>query len=453
MRKIFTRLIESEETKVEDVLKGALFVLILLSAVGAPLFFWFGPRTNILEILTIILFLSSLGLWYLANKGFFAAVKIGVVILFFTIVSVALFAEFGTIRTASTGSYMLVIAITAVLFLGNGRAIFSVFLASLAAVIILYTRERNQPPLVLNSSLGQELLVYFIQYSILTAILYYATRGFIQALQKLRKLNSELDQQVLRRTKELEQANEQLKQQAQELEQLSEYKSKILERATHELRTPLTSLSTYLHILSSGRHGQLSPKQKEHLERCTAETKYLNSLINDLLHLGLTKPSETELKQRNIFKDELVWIVNLIISQHETVLKANHVTVSMECEKLSFPIYSDPERLRHILAILLDNAFKFTSAGKVQLKMYDLDDNCWQILITDSGIGIPTHEQVQVFDPFHQAYNIPQRSRSGLGIGLSIAKQLTFVLGGKITVESQEGKGSTFSVILPRTHY
>jgi signal transduction histidine kinase len=112
------------------------------------------------------------------------------------------------------------------------------------------------------------------------------------------------------------------------------------------------------------------------------------------------------------------------------------------------PLRTDPGKLRLILRNLLSNALKFTEAGSVSLVVTS-EDNGVSIAITDTGVGIPTHALSEIFEPFYQVTDVNEPRRGGVGLGLHIVKRLLDLLGGRITVDSEYGRGSTFTVRLP----
>jgi signal transduction histidine kinase len=115
-------------------------------------------------------------------------------------------------------------------------------------------------------------------------------------------------------------------------------------------------------------------------------------------------------------------------------------------------VLSDVKKLQQIIANLLSNAIKFTSQGGVMVKVESVDKSNWQINVIDSGIGIPSDALSYIFEPFRQVDNSDTRKYKGTGLGLSITKRLAEILGGEIKVESTPGRGSTFTVIMPRTN-
>jgi signal transduction histidine kinase len=118
-------------------------------------------------------------------------------------------------------------------------------------------------------------------------------------------------------------------------------------------------------------------------------------------------------------------------------------------EQIPAKLYADSHRLRQIIVNLVGNAIKFTHEGQVKISMHKVDDKHWKIEVADTGIGIPQDAQKNIFEPFTQAQNAITHENAGIGLGLSITKQLVDLMGGRIRLKSKAGVGSTFTVLLP----
>ncbi|NJL93188.1 MAG: hypothetical protein HC915_05390 [Anaerolineae bacterium] len=120
-------------------------------------------------------------------------------------------------------------------------------------------------------------------------------------------------------------------------------------------------------------------------------------------------------------------------------------------QRLPMTLIGDPARLRQIAINLLSNAFKFTDQGFVQIEVRQHNKNVWKLIVSDSGIGIPSHMQETIFDEFRQADSTSQREHGGTGLGLAIVRKLSMMMGGNVRVNSKVGQGSVFTVFLPLT--
>lgn len=240
-------------------------------------------------------------------------------------------------------------------------------------------------------------------------------------------------------------ARAELEEKARQLELSSRYKSEFLANMSHELRTPLNSLIILSKLLSDNPDGNLTEKQVEFSKTIHSSSCDLLAIINDILDLSKIESGKMNVNPGNVFIKDLAAFVeksfNPIAQEKnldfEVVLK----------EGLPDYIYSDEQRLQQVLTNLLSNAFKFTHQGKVTLKIDPSNklDNQICFAVTDTGIGIPKQKLEFIFQAFQQADGTTSRKYGGTGLGLSISREIAALLGGEINVESEVGKGSTFT--------
>jgi tubulin-specific chaperone A len=283
---------------------------------------------------------------------------------------------------------------------------------------------------------------------------------------KLGERAMELEEQksaIRRKNKELLRAQEQLKLKAQELESASRYKSEFLANMSHELRTPLNSILILSQLLSHNKEGNLSPKQTEAASAINSSGADLLRLINEILDLSKVEAGKVELHLEEM---PLTSMISDLQRVFKGVAVEKGVSFLVEQDQaLPETMLTDTHRLQQVLRNLLSNAFKFTDHGSVTLSIsrpgpeVDLPesipsaDEAICIAVTDMGIGIPEDKQGTIFEAFRQADGSTSRKYGGTGLGLSISRELTKLLGGEIRLRSQEGKGSTFSLILPLRHH
>lgn len=240
---------------------------------------------------------------------------------------------------------------------------------------------------------------------------------------------------------------------AQELAEHSKHKSEFLANMSHELRTPLNSILLLSKLLLKSKSNNLSGEQLKYIDVIQQSGKNLLSLINEILDLSKIESGEMEPSFEAIdFKDLIANISDLFRPIAEEKNLAFSVTVHDNCpEKLE----SDQLRLEQVLRNLLSNAMKFTKEGRVDLDIYtemipgEAADQRIVFSVKDTGIGIPEDKQELVFESFRQADGSTQRKFGGTGLGLSICRQIAELLGGKLTLESTEGNGSTFTLSVP----
>ncbi|RFS18988.1 response regulator [Chitinophaga silvatica] len=269
--------------------------------------------------------------------------------------------------------------------------------------------------------------------------------------EELMQSNHELEE----RSKMLEDKNQiivernlDIQKKAEELELSTRYKSEFLANMSHELRTPLNSILLLSRLLSENHDKNLNNDQVEYASVINNSGKGLLTLIDEILDLSKIESGKMELEFAEV---SIASICNNMQSLFEHIAKDKGLQLSIEVqETVPATIDTDQIRLEQILKNLLSNALKFTAKGDVQLlvKMGDRSDTI-NFVVRDSGIGIPEDKQQVIFEAFQQADGSTRRKYGGTGLGLSISRELAKLLGGKITVSSEPGKGSEFVVTIP----
>jgi HAMP domain-containing protein/signal transduction histidine kinase/DNA-binding response OmpR family regulator len=289
--------------------------------------------------------------------------------------------------------------------------------------------------------------------------------------EELRRTNDELQDKALllvkqkdeveAKNKEVEEARRSLEEKAEQLTLTSKYKSEFLANMSHELRTPLNSLLILAQQLFENAEGNLSEKQVRYAKTIHSCGDDLIQLINDILDLSKV---ESGFISANIAPVRFDEIASFVETTFKPISEAKHLRFTIETDKnLPQFIETDLQRLNQILKNLLSNSFKFTEKGEVRLKIYEANRNWKQgfnanldasqkvvaFAISDTGIGIPQEKQNIIFEAFQQAEGSTSRKYGGTGLGLSISRGLAELLGGTIELESEIGKGSTFTLFLP----
>ena len=236
--------------------------------------------------------------------------------------------------------------------------------------------------------------------------------------------------------------NARLYEKAQEADRL---KSAFLASMSHELRTPLNSIIGFTGILLQGLVGELNPEQDKQLHMVQNSAKHLLELINDVLDI-----SKIEAEQMSIFIEQfdLHALIEQVVRSVTPLADRKHLPLRMEISPQVGQISSDRRRVEQILINLLNNAIKFTDQGEVLLRS-EVNDSFIETRISDTGIGIKEEDLKLLFKPFQQVNTGLSRQYEGTGLGLAICKRLVEKLGGEISVESEWGKGSTFTFSLP----
>ena len=246
---------------------------------------------------------------------------------------------------------------------------------------------------------------------------------------------------------ELEVVGKDLEKKAVELERASRYKSEFLANMSHELRTPLNSILILSQLLSNNKNGNLDDNQIKSATAINSSGEDLLRLINEILDLSKVESGNVELNPEVMTLDSLVEDLKRV---YNPTADQKSISFNIELDReLPDSLITDPHRLQQVLRNLLSNAFKFTNKnGSVNFGMIKDNDKI-RFDVTDSGIGIKKEKQDVVFEAFKQADGSTSRKYGGTGLGLSISKELVNLLGGEIFLKSDEGKGSTFSVLLP----
>ncbi|MBM3110403.1 response regulator [Pseudomonas sp. P66] len=250
-----------------------------------------------------------------------------------------------------------------------------------------------------------------------------------------------------RKNGELNQAQAELQTRAEALQRSSKYKSEFLANMSHELRTPLNSSLILAKLLAENPQENLSEDQVKFAESIYSAGNDLLNLINDILDIAKVEAGKLEVRPETTHVTRLT---EGLQAMFEPLAKDKQLSFSVVVEpEVPATLYTDRQRLEQILKNLLSNAVKFTDAGQVSLNVGWQADMGVVFSVRDSGIGIAADQQQSIFEAFHQADGTTNRRYGGTGLGLSISRDLAELLGGQITVASDLGKGSVFSLILP----
>ena len=229
-------------------------------------------------------------------------------------------------------------------------------------------------------------------------------------------------------------------------EEANKSKDDFLANMSHELKTPLNSINIISDVMIKNKSGNLDEKQIKNLEIVHKCGKDLLYLINDVLDL-----SKLDAKQNHIHNTKIN-LKNFMTSIYEMFLaqiKAKNIELIFKIDDNLDYIYNDQNKIKQIIRNLLSNALKFTEKGKIYFIVKD-DKNNIKIIIQDEGIGIPQDKIEYIFDRFKQLDGSTTRKYGGTGLGLSICKEIITLLNGEIKVTSEQNKGSTFEVIIPK---
>jgi signal transduction histidine kinase len=233
-----------------------------------------------------------------------------------------------------------------------------------------------------------------------------------------------------------------------QLAEASEHKSQFLASMSHELRTPLNAIIglTEMMVSNAARFG--TEKALEPLRRVNAAGTHLLSLINEVLDLSKIEAGKLEL---NLELVNLARLIDEVIGTAGQLAEKNQNRLIVEAQENLGALNADSLRLKQILLNLLSNACKFTKEGEVALRVRKAaDGRDWvELAVADNGIGMTAEQQAKLFQDFTQADSLTARRYGGTGLGLAISRKLARMMGGDVTVTSEPGKGSVFTVRLP----
>jgi len=224
-------------------------------------------------------------------------------------------------------------------------------------------------------------------------------------------------------------------------------KSRILAVVSHDFRTPLGAILGYAEMLKEGMLGSVADAQRAPIERIIANTNQLTELVNDLLDQAQLEAGKITLHVSQFPPSKLRDTIEATMGPKAKEKNLKLITV-ISPEVPSY-VRGDISRLNQVVSNLVGNALKFTKEGEVKVRFFRVDEDHWGIEIADTGPGISQQDQEHIFDPFWQADFSETREHAGMGLGLSIVKQLVQRINGQVSVESQLGKGTKFVITLP----
>jgi len=267
---------------------------------------------------------------------------------------------------------------------------------------------------------------------------------------ELEQTNAQLEEQSMmlaQQRDELTSAQAVLLERATELERANQYKSEFLANMSHELRTPLNSALILAKILSDNKGGNLTPDQVRFARTISSAGNDLLAIINDVLDLSKVEAGKVELRHEPV---QIAELIEQLAGSFQPQAQQKHLGFKTELSAdAPRRLTTDPQRLAQILRNLLSNAVKFTERGEISLRVAAAPGNQLSFAVHDSGIGVSAHQQGIIFEAFRQADGSTHRKYGGTGLGLTISRDLARLLGGDISVQSEPGQGSIFTLCLP----
>ncbi|MEM6763509.1 MAG: ATP-binding protein [Bacteroidota bacterium] len=292
-------------------------------------------------------------------------------------------------------------------------------------------------------SLTYEQMVLAAEVGVVLQIIVFAL-GLGQKFNILQRANKKAMEETLKAREEQLKAQEEANEQLRKADRV---KDEFLANTSHELRTPLNGILGLTEAIHDGVTGPVYPETRKNLEMVIGSARRLSSLVNDLLDFSKLKNYEIQLQRKPV---DIRSLTHIVLQVSRSMVGEKDLVVSMDIAPELPAVSADEDRLQQILYNLVGNAIKFTEEGIVTVKAKQEGDKV-VVSVVDTGIGISPEKQEGIFRSFEQGDGSTERKYGGTGLGLSITRQLVELHGGKISVESEVGKGSTFSFYLPVT--
>src|SRR5882757_1754939 len=236
---------------------------------------------------------------------------------------------------------------------------------------------------------------------------------------------------------------------ALQLREAVDLKSRFLSYMSHEFRTPLASITSMTDILLNGMDGPLTTEQQRQIKFVQGSVRELTEMVDDLLDLAKVEAGRISISPEWF---EMVDLFSALRGMFKPIVASTSVTLIFEEPESISRIYTDDKKLSQILRNFISNALKFTVEGEVRVTASMASEQMVEFAVSDTGIGIAKDHLPSLFSDFVQLDTRIQKRLRGTGLGLSLARKFSELLGGRVAVESEVGKGSRFSVVIP-THY
>jgi signal transduction histidine kinase len=264
--------------------------------------------------------------------------------------------------------------------------------------------------------------------------------------QELRGRTQDMERDVLRRSRELDDANRQLREANSKLNQLDAAKTAFFNNISHEFRTPLTLMLGPLADCLADSSQPWSESQRASLRLAHDNAVRLLKLVNSLLDFSRLEAG----RMRGRFAPvDLAASTAELAAMFESAIESAGLRMTVDCPALSTPLWIDASMWEKIIPNLLSNAFKFTLDGEIRVRLHETPTHA-RVEVSDTGVGIPESELPRIFERFHRVAGATGRTHEGAGIGLALVRELVELHGGSVHVESRLGKGTTFRIEIPK---
>lgn len=273
-----------------------------------------------------------------------------------------------------------------------------------------------------------------------------------QAEQAVKLANQRLrasNELLLSKNLELERQQQQIKLQNIKLQESYNLKSDFLATMSHELRTPMNAIMGFSQLLLRQHTEPLSLQQQNLVERIFHNSNNLLNMINEMLDFSKIEAGKLEL---NAQRFDLKYLTRITVEELRSLAIEKQLSLVTDIQLEDNFIVQDANFVKRILINLLSNAIKFTESGQIMVQVKEIDQTKIAIAVSDTGVGVALEDQDKIFEAFRQADQSFTRQHSGTGLGLAITNSLIKMMGGKISLDSTLGEGSTFTVEIPRKY-
>jgi signal transduction histidine kinase len=271
--------------------------------------------------------------------------------------------------------------------------------------------------------------------------------GARDEIGRLAKSFHEMAEQVARAQRELERRAEDAMRARSEAEAANRAKSDFLAMMSHELRTPLNAIGGYAELIELGIHGPVTDEQRDALTRISRSQTHLLTLINDVLNFARIDAGQIRYVVQDVPMNETLAGLEALVAPQ---VAARSLTLRYDPCDAEIVASADADKVRQVVLNLLSNAVKYTPEGGTVAVGCEADDSTVRVYVRDTGSGIEADRLPSIFEPFVQGHRALNRPNDGVGLGLAISRDLARGMGGDVTVESELGVGSTFTLELPR---
>ncbi|MFW5942740.1 MAG: ATP-binding protein [Chloroflexota bacterium] len=417
---------------------GAAIIVSPLLVLARPSHIWF----NVSLGATIGIVLGAF--IYLTTQGYTTLVSYLLSFFVLVVITISVY-HFGGVYSVNSAGYFLVLVVAGVLLSGRGVLLFGA--GSLLSILYLYHLEAqglvSYPPPTTDSV--ADLLALFTYMGLSALLLYVAVKNMNTAYTLLHRREKELKQTVRR----LKTTTHAARKAAAQAEEATRAKAEFLANMSHEIRTPLNAIIGMTDLM---QRTELTAKQREYMQAVASSGDALLTLINDILDFSKIEAGKLDLEQSTFsLHDCLMDSLNML--QEKADRKGLNLSLRVD-DEVPPVVIADLARLRQVLVNLIGNAVKFTREGSVTVSVErvatgDDDRQILQFAVADTGIGIPQDKLNLLFDSFSQVDASTTRQFGGTGLGLAICRRLVELMGGRIWVESEVQKGSTFYFTVP----